>query len=480
MREPPKIFDVAVLGTGVGGLIAATQLANEKRSVLLLKEDRYQLSFKKDGYCFVPFSNFSERRVRTDLLKKIPFSSYRREDRRQAEKSEQKCSVQLILPEARIDLYQTFPLLQREWRREFPKELNPIENFYAELGRIYQSLKAIKSKEGDGSFFPICRGSLIKRWYSLAHLPKGRSERWLSSFSPEFKKCIELQVITCGNLLADSFPISLISYLLIHEEEGISETNLDLDIMIRSLLEGLIQSGGWVEEIRGVEKIEGTGMEEFFISLTGEKRDFRAQSLILNSPYHRLSHLFGKRGKALSRWNKKIRPRYVMFPFFLGLREKVIPVGMGDLLISILNLEKPYEGGNLLLLGLSRKGDERQAPEGKRALTAQCFIPLWKTGKDISYLQDGVIHHLKHLFPFLEDHIELIEKDWANDQIGCWSYPHYLYQVDSDFQWRDGIIPIQLSKNLYFSGRENFPYLGLEGEVLSGIFIGEEISKKYR
>jgi phytoene dehydrogenase-like protein len=197
----------------------------------------------------------------------------------------------------------------------------------------------------------------------------------------------------------------------------------------------------------------------------------------LNSPLHCLSNLFGKKGKALSRWGKKIRPRYVRVPFFLGIRERVIPVGMRNSLVSILNLQKPYEGGNLLFLSLSRKGDENQAPEGKRALTVQSLMSFGGSRKDsISDLQDGVMNHLKHLFPFLENHIEFIDRKWADDQMDRWSYPYFLYEVDSDFQWRRGIVPIRISKNLYFSGRENFPYLGLEGEILSGWLVGEEIS----
>jgi len=41
------------------------------------------------------------------------------------------------------------------------------------------------------------------------------------------------------------------------------------------------------------------------------------------------------------------------------------------------------------------------------------------------------------------------------------------------------LIPIRISKNLYFIGKENFPYLGLEGEVWGGLRVGEEILKRF-
>ncbi len=49
---------------------------------------------------------------------------------------------------------------------------------------------------------------------------------------------------------------------------------------------------------------------------------------------------------------------------------------MRDLLVSILDLEKPYGGGNLLLLHLGPKGDGEWAPEGKRALTVESLISV--------------------------------------------------------------------------------------------------------
>jgi len=477
MKHQHKVFDVAILGAGLSGLIAAARLAKENRSVLLLKEKKYRFAHARDGYRFVPFSNFSEKQIQTRLLKKISPPTDHRENQKKGDKTEQKVSFQLILPEARIDLYRERSLLQREWRREFPEELNQIENFYAELERIKQVLKKVKSELPPGSNFPIWNRSFLKRWLSFDGLPKGGTDKWLSSFSPEFKKFIELQMISHGNFRSDSFPIPLVSHLLFNEEGDEWEESVDLEKVTQGMIEKFIQSGGSVEDIEGVEKVQMKGRREFSLSLKGDEKIFRSRSLVLNSPLHCLSNIFGKKGKALSRWGKKIRPRYVLVPFFLGIRERVIPVGMRNLLISILDLQKPYEGGNLLFLSLSRKGDENQAPEGKRALTVQGFMSCGGSQKNsISDLQDGVMIHLKHLFPFLENHIEFIDRKWADDQMDCWSYPYFLYEVHSDFRWRRGIVPIRISKNLYFSGRENFPYLGLEGEIISGWLVGKEIS----
>ena len=479
MKYESKMFDVGLLGTGLGGLIAAARLARENHSVLVLKEKRYQPSFKREGFSFTPFSNFSEKRITSNLLKQILSPEDSVESRKQTGKREPIVFSQVILPEARIDLYQEFSVLQREWRREFPEELEKIEQLHAELGRIREHLKMLKRKEPPDSFFPVRRRSLIKRWFPLDGLPKIRVEQKLASFSSEFQKFFELQLISRGNQLSVGFPLSLVSYLLFHGEEDQWISEPPLEKGIQGLLKTLAPSGGRVEEIEGVESVEMQRKRGFTLHLKGDERMIRCRTLILNAPLHCVSSLFEKRRRVFSPWIKKIRPSYILVPIFLGIRDKVIPVGMRDLLVSIQNLEKPFDAGNLILLALSRRGAEDQAPVGKRALTVMGFKSFDGSEKgDLTDFQEGVKNHLAHLFPFLENHIEFIDRTWAESQMVCWSYPHYVYHIDSEFQWQEGIVPIRLSKNLFFTGKESFPYLGVEGEILSGRMVGEEISKK--
>jgi hypothetical protein len=262
-------------------------------------------------------------------------------------------------------------------------------------------------------------------------------------------------------------------------EEFVSQ--IDLERMEKKILEIFALSGGKIEEIEGVEKIERKWLRGFVLSLKGETRVLRSRFLLFNSPLHHLSHLLGKKDRKLSRWREKIQPRYTLLPLFLGIDEKVVPVGMKDLLVSILDLEEPYGGGNLLLLHLSPKGDGEWAPVGRRALTVESLISVEQG--DLGSLDEhlkGVTRHLDHLFPFLEHHVEFTDWSWAKEQFLCWSYPHFLYETNHDFKWGEGVVPARLSKNLYFVGKENFPYLGLEGEVISGRLVGKQLLEKFR
>ena len=64
-------YEVIVLGSGLAGLVAGTFLSQKNHKVLLLEENKYHPSYSKDGYRFVPFSNFSEKRLKLSLLEKI-------------------------------------------------------------------------------------------------------------------------------------------------------------------------------------------------------------------------------------------------------------------------------------------------------------------------------------------------------------------------------------------------------------------------
>ena len=489
MKQPVDEHEIIVLGSGLGGLITAALLSYHNHNVLFLKENQYHPFYGKDGYHFVPFSSFSERRVKLSLLEKmsyalnLPFLPSDQEERRKVEtkleRPKQRVAFQVILPKSRIDLFSHRPMFRMEWKRAFPKEVAPIENFYHEMDRIQHLLNKMKIQESSWSKFPIRQPSLIKRWFSFRSLPMGNMDKRLSLFSKEFREFIRLQLMSWGSLQPYQLPVSLATYLLLNGE-GEDWANVELERVEKSIFEKLIQSGGRVEEIEGVERVDISWRRRFTLELKGETRPIRSKFLIINSPLHRLSSLLGRKERLLSKWRERIQPRYALLPIFLGIDEKVVPVGMNDLVVSMFDLEKPYGGGNVLFLALSKKGDEAAAPEGKRALIVQSLMPLEREDQtSLDKPLEGIMRHLHHLFPFLENHIEFTDGSWADGQFLRWSYPHFIYETTRDFKWGKGVVPARISKNLYFVGKENFPYLGLEGEIHSGWMVAKEILKQY-
>lgn len=481
--------EVIVLGSGLAGLVAGTYLSKNNRSVLLLKEKGYQPSYSTGGYHFIPFSNLSEKSLKPNLVRRVSRALNltllmgTREDGKQTkvtpDKSRQRSTFQVLLPKARIDIFPQPSLCQREWRREFPGEAVQIETFYNELGQIQSLLHKVDWKKKSPAFFPFRRRSLIARIFPRASLSEEGVDKKLSLFSREFREFIQLQLVSRGNFYSDRFPLSLVSQVLL---DGASESNSDIDSekLEKEILSQFLRSGGRIEEIDRVKKIEFGWRKECTLTLEGNPPVFRSQFLVVNFPLHRSSSVFGKKGKEFIKWEKKIKPLYMTIPLFLGIHEKVIPVGMENLVISILDLEKPYEDGNVVLLSISPKGDKTRAPEGKRALTVESLMNVGKWGQTpLADYQQGVMRHLYRLFPYLEHYTEFVDFQWAGDHVPRWSYPHFLYRTTSDFDWMEGVVPVKMSKNIYFVGKENFPYWGLGGEVLSGLTAAQHILKKY-
>ena len=255
---------------------------------------------------------------------------------------------------------------------------------------------------------------------------------------------------------------------------------IDRDELEKSIEARFSQCGGQVEEIEGVEKAAVGWGKDVSLALTGDRRIFQSRQVLFNSPLHSFRDLQGEAGRVLLKWRGRIQPRYVRLSTFFGIREKVVPVGMKDLVVSVLDLDKPLEEGNVLMMALSPGGDESQAPEGKRGIIVQSLLSfgriqeLHKEGT-LSEHRNAVMRHMKRIVPFLEDYVEWMDSDWTGEQVSHWSYSEFLYESRVPIRWREGIVPTRLTKRLYFTGKENFPYLGWEGEVLAGRMAASQI-----
>jgi len=484
--------EIIIIGSGLGGLVAGTLLAKRDHSVLLLKESGYQRSYREKGYRFVPFSSLSEKLLKPTFIEKVSQTlnlprftispEEQKGDKGNLNIQKQKVAFQVILPKARVDLYSQRSQFQRELSREFPKEVFQIDGFYKEMENLRHLLMNMKIKEGPRALFPLRPHSMAKRWLPFQLISKKGIDERLLLFSTEFRQFIQLQLIFWGNHISDRFPLALAAYILLSDEEPNELiSGVDVEKLEDKILEEFVQVGGRVEEIERVDQVKKKWRKGFIVSLEGGQKLFQTKLLILNSPLHHLSNLMEGGEKRLSRWQKRVQPQYVLLPLFLGIREKVIPVGMRDLLVSVLDLNRPFDGGNFLLLSLSSKGDETDAPEGRRALTVESLIPFEDWNRtSLEGHQKNVMRHLEHLFPFLDRYIDFTDFNCADEQVQHWSYNHFLYQTNSDFHWREGVVPTRISKNLYFIGRENFPYLGLEGEGFSGMMAAGQILKKYQ
>lgn len=467
-------YDITVIGAEAGGLFASAILAKRNLSVLILKEKGYKPFFEKYGYRFEPFSNLTERSLNKRLIRWVyeelglstkEFSSN--------DINKKEIFYQIILPENRIDIINDFSsFFEIEMRREFEKELGKIINFYDNMRDIEEKIKKITIKDFPQDLFPVRKACALRRLFSSLFREKDIGKR-LKVFSEEFKNFIILQLFPNGNLIPYNLPTSLTAWILMNSIES-RVPSFDIYNLNKVLMESINASGVRIEEVRRIERIERKSKKGFIIKTVEEEKEFESRYIIVNHPIKNISYFNGEEKKRISKWKRFIEPYYFIVPFFLGIREKVIPVGMKDLVISLYDLRKPFENGNLIYFSLSPK-DGDKAPTGKRALVLECLIPFENLGSSIEECKKYIISHLGYIIPFLEDYIDLKVFEWAENQLFSWSYPHFIYKVGANFDWREGIVPNQISRNLFFIGKENFPYLGLEGELIGGYLTAKNI-----
>lgn len=480
MSSGKERYDVIVIGSAIGGLFAASLIARnniKNISILILKEKAYETYLFKDGYRFIPFSNFSElnlnRTLKDWVIEELNISLPAiGNSLKSGPESRTGVSYQVLLPDNRIDIINAAPLFMIELEREFRNELDRIRKFYDEIRSIRDRLKDEKGKVVPSNLFPAYRANLLRKW--ISSIFKGREiNKILSKFSKEFGEFIKAQLIAFGNFYSNQISLSLSAYNLTKGTGEIDKT-LNIEKLNTIIINKLNSLGVRIQEVERIGKIERR-KDNFIINLDEEERILESRFIIINHPIKNIPYISDDEKRHLSKWERLIKPCYIIIPFFLGIKEKVVPVGMKDLLVSIFNIDKPYDNGNLIYVFISPRGDEFWAPRGRRSLVVEALIPY----KDINSLGDifkkYVFLHLNHIIPFLEDYIDLIDFEWTKKQVSCWSYPHLIYEGPKSFDWRAGIIPNKISRNLFFIGKENFPYLGLEGELISAYFTAHDI-----
>jgi phytoene dehydrogenase-like protein len=485
-RPQSPEYDAIVLGSGLGGLFAAALLSQKGLSILLLREKAATASCVRDGYHFVPFSDFSERQARPEVLKWLwdtlglsPASPVPREARppgRVSPVSKYGAPFQVILPSSRIDLFEDRGKLRKEWEREFPGEATRVDEFHNRMDLVARSLTEGRPEPRTWPFCLSGSRGLLMKWFSSDPTLD------LTSFSKEFQQFIRLRLFSWASFVTEEFPESLAAFFLSRDRSSLPFPSSAFEDLKKRLLSAVVDQGGKVEEVDGIEEANSRWTGDATVFSGKDKKEHRSRVLIINMPLHRLAEIPGSLGERVSRYRKRIRPRYVSVPLFLGLHEGVIPVGMRNLLVSMADLEKSDEGGNTLFISLSPEGEKSEAPEGRRAVTVQSLVPTDQLDRsNLMGHQNAVIRHLKRLIPYLDQFMDFADFNWTMDQVTRWphwGYPHFIDETPAGFRWKQGILPTRLSGGLYLTGKETFPYLGLEGEMMSGWKVASAVMKK--
>ncbi len=478
-----KRWDVVILGANASGILAGALLTKRGFSVLIL-EERVKRGSVRGKYRFRRFSNLSDLIVSRAIVEGVyrlldlPFANGEFTRTRNP-----KC--QILLPGHRVDIPVDRAALLDEIKRKFPRDFDLIETFYSRLQEgnwIRRNMMPIGDEQ---SLLSRIERRLVHVYHSLSDRPLSA---FLSSLMGDkaFARFIDVQIKSMSYLLADDSPFSLASHLI-----GIlAEDTLFMDMMgpqgFMDMLRGeAMRGGGQIKVLESfdtirIEKSEG----EFRIYTRGEGKPIASRVLLGDIPFSQLRRLipaaFSERKWAER--GKRLWPKYFILSLNLGVDARGIPIGLGDCFVSLRDLDAPYENGNLLMVFMGAEGVG--APSGERSVTVNALVPL-ATGRSAEAEVKGVIEvmliHLLEIAPFLDRSIRIIDGGPSIEGYRSkWTNSDIIYGGPSSFRVGDEIIPtVTPLEGLFFAGRENFPYLGFEGEILSGIKGAEAISNRF-
>ncbi|UCD71178.1 MAG: hypothetical protein JSW70_09290 [Syntrophobacterales bacterium] len=478
-----KRWDVVILGANASGILAGALLTKKGFSVLILDE-KSRAGYIHGKYRFRRFSNLSEFLVSRTIVEGfyqllgLPFPNGEFTHRRDL-------TCQILLPGHRVDISPDRTDLMAQMRREFSGNFALIETFYSQLQDkdwIRHNMMAI----GDDQ--PVI--DRIGRW--LAHSYHALSDKPLSAFlaslkgNKAFARFIDVQIKSMSYLFVDDSPLSLASHFIgILMQDEVYTDMMGPQGFIDRVKGEVLRGGGRITALESFSTIRiEPSQGEFKIYTKGETKPITSKVFIGNIPFSQLRRLIPTAflGRKWAEKGKRLWPKYFILSLNLGIDAMGIPVGLGDCFVSLRDLDAPYEMGNLLMVFVGSEGFG--APSGKRAVTVNALVPV-TTGRSTRDGIKGVIEdmliHLLEVAPFLDRSIRLIDGRPSIERYHSkWTNSGILYGGPSSFRVGDEILPIVTPlEGLFLASRENFPYLGFEGEILSGIEAAEVVSKRF-
>jgi hypothetical protein len=345
-------YDVAIVGANLGGLATAALLGVRGKKTFLCTPlpsladtignmEHKGYSFLRGpslSYGFEPGGAFHQLFTDLNIINATPALAGR---------------YQVVLPDRRITVSAKFDDTLNELRREFPQEINIIENFYLEVKKI--SINVAKNRFNAFVLNFRSARSLIARY----------------SFSREFLSFLNIQALYFFQKPILELSLKDLLLLCTHKPYR-SESSYGK--IAEHLAGEILRQGGTIQYNDTSAKI--VPRNNHLAGLQTEHGSVDASAIILDSP------------------------ESVMPVIFLGIHDQVVPVSMER---DVLYMPDYLQPRSFFCLSVSSKENRAVAPEGMRSLAVSCHVQ----NAGASANRDFLINQISGIIPFLDDFLVL-------------------------------------------------------------------------
>jgi len=492
--RPPstqRIYDVCIVGSQLGGVVAGALLARRGLRVLHVAHGDLGPGYADQGYALPwgPVVVPSPRHMPAaeSVLGELGLST---DVARALEPSDP--DLQLLLPRHRVDVSHDPAALRAELRREWPDHADPLEAAldvllsYHDVAGFFLKAGPPLPPDGLGDKLAVRRAlKLAQSAPNAPHEPVGKRSPLGDLEDHELVRSLRSAARFLSYLDGPISPLSEVRLLggaLRGTHRLAAGQGALRELIRRRIVESRGELKGGPGEPAVVSAIDVDDARVAAVRLAESPDAFVARAYVLAADAASIRGLLSSQaaGSRAARILGKISPRRRLFTVNLVVKRAALPPALGE---NVLALRDPSAGDgieNAVFVQIlparrdGKKGPGELVPD-ERVVCASAFIPAGASGRDELVAAAAQIREaVADAIPFFERHLIGESAPVLNApsslQEGVLLLSQPLYETDLEGAMGVTGLPVRGPwKNAFFAGREVVPGLGLEGEFFAGI-----------